>query len=47
MHAENWRGKNMGKMKKGKCRCTVKGMQYCKTDEGVKFTGRCFLKEEE
>jgi len=34
--------KTEAKMKVGECRCTTKGMQYCKTDEGfVRFTGKC------
>ena len=31
----------MGKMRIGECRCTVKGMEYCRKAEGVRFTGKC------
>jgi len=38
----------VAKMKVGECRCTVKGMQYCKTDEGVvRFKGKCPPAEKE
>ncbi|MBA7512108.1 hypothetical protein ES705_04127 [subsurface metagenome] len=28
-------------MRDGECRCTRKGMKYCKTAKGVRFQGKC------
>ncbi|MBA7518596.1 hypothetical protein ES705_10667 [subsurface metagenome] len=35
------KGSKGSKMQPGECRCTRKGMKYCKTAKGVRFTGKC------
>jgi len=35
------KGSNSRPMQPGECRCTRRGMKYCKTAKGVRFQGKC------
>ncbi|KKM85449.1 hypothetical protein LCGC14_1288890 [marine sediment metagenome] len=35
------KGKLNVKMAAGECRCTRRGVKYCRTPKGVRFVGKC------